>query len=362
MAQLRTFPAQLTDKTYTVKTNPNRFDSFWLKRMRDPRDLPFIYLTMKLLAIVFPCVVIMYGCAQIPWLFWPTAGIYTLLITMKNKSPFGLMLHCTSHRPWFKTDYKIWNKLLPWILGPFMGQSPETYFAHHIAMHHLEGNLPDDDSTTMPFKRDSGRDFAKYLISFLLFGVVRLVIYFNKIGESRRKIRNQAILGELLYIGSVVGLCFVNFWATLFVFILPFVTTRITMMLGNWAQHAFVDPEDPGNEYKNSVTCINHQYNHNCWNDGYHISHHVKPNLHWTEHPNHLLDNRATYAKHQAMVFEGIEFGGVWFNLMRKNYEKLADHLVNIDGAFASREEAIAVMKSRTAKIVGWQQEVGLAQ
>ena len=39
-----------------------------------------------------------------------------------------------------------------------MGQSPETYFAHHIAMHHLEGNLPDDDSTTMPFKRDSGSD------------------------------------------------------------------------------------------------------------------------------------------------------------------------------------------------------------
>jgi hypothetical protein len=83
--------------------------------------------------------------------------------------------------------------------------------------------------------------------------------------------------------------------------------------------------------------------------------------LHWTEHPNHLLDNRATYAKHQAMVFEGIEFGGVWFNLMRKNYDKLADHLVNIDGAFSSREEAIAVMKKRTSKIVGWQQEVGMA-
>ena len=47
---------------------------------------------------------------------------------------------------------------------------------------------------------------------------------------------------------------------------------------------------------------------------------------------------------------------------MRKNYDKLADHLVNIDGAFASREEAIAVMKRRTANIVGWQQEVGMAQ
>ncbi len=82
-----------------------------------------------------------------------------------------------------------------------------------------------------------------------------------------------------------VGLSFVNFPATLVVFILPFVISRIIMMVGNWAQHAFIDAGDPSNHYKNSITCINTKYNHKCWNDGYHISHHVKPNMHWTEHP-----------------------------------------------------------------------------
>ena len=56
-------------------------------------------------------------------------------------------------------------------------------------------------------------------------------------------------------------------------------------MMGNWTQHAFVDGEDPGNAYKNSITCINVKYNKKCWNDGYHISHHIRPAMHWTEHP-----------------------------------------------------------------------------
>ena len=37
---------------------------------------------------------------------------------------------------------------------------------------------------------------------------------------------------------------------------------------------------------------------------------------------------------------------------MGKRYDKLADHLVNLDGnTFASREEAIALMKRRIQKI-----------
>jgi hypothetical protein len=37
---------------------------------------------------------------------------------------------------------------------------------------------------------------------------------------------------------------------------------------------------------------------------------------------------------------------------MMKRYDKLAAHLVNIDNAFSSEEEAIALMKERTKKIV----------
>jgi hypothetical protein len=108
---------------------------------------------------------------------------------------------------------------------------------------------------------------------------------------------------------------------------------------------------DPANEYKNSITVINHKFNRRCWNDGYHISHHVKPTLHWTDHPAHLLDNKQVYADNEAIVFEGIEFGGIWLNLMKKNYQKLASHVVNINGMYQSEEEIISILKARTKKI-----------
>jgi hypothetical protein len=37
---------------------------------------------------------------------------------------------------------------------------------------------------------------------------------------------------------------------------------------------------------------------------------------------------------------------------MGKRYDKLAKHLVNIDGAFKNEEEAIALMKERAKKII----------
>jgi hypothetical protein len=77
---------------------------------------------------------------------------------------------------------------------------------------------------------------------------------------------------------------------------------------GNWGQHAFIDPSRPGDSYVNSITCINSPYNQRCFNDGYHIGHHVKQNRHWTELPKDFLDNQARYLKEGCIVFEGIDF------------------------------------------------------
>jgi fatty acid desaturase len=344
---MRQFPI-LTDPTYIEKEQYNAFDKFWLDKMRDKRDLVLVYFTLRLIAIFIPMAILLY--LQLPSYVWiPLAIFYTFLNVIRYKSRFTLMMHITSHRPWFKTDYNYLNKFLPWILGPFMGQSPEAYFAHHIGMHHLEGNLEDDDSTTMHYQRDSKSDFAKYLFGFLFFGLFRLAAYFNK--KNRPTLRNNAIIGESLFFIGCIVLCYFNWQATLIVFIVPFITTRITMMLGNWAQHSFIDANDPANEYKSAITVINHKFNQRCWNDGYHISHHVKPSLHWTDHPAHLLDNKQVYADNGALVFEGIEFGGIWLNLMKKNYTKLASHVVNINNMYDSEEEIIAILKKRTKRI-----------
>jgi hypothetical protein len=124
------------------------------------------------------------------------------------------------------------------------------------------------------------------------------------------------------------------------------------MMAGNWGQHAFIDADAPHNCYRNSITCINTPYNKKSWNDGYHISHHVRSSRHWTQHPEEFLENLDTYIKEEAIVFEKIDFTAVWFLLMLKRYDVLAKRYVQLDPQNPkSKEEIIALLKKRTRKI-----------
>ena len=89
---------------------------------------------------------------------------------------FTLMLHFTSHRQLFNKDYKSLNHVIPWLLGPFFGQTPNTYFAHHMGMHHREENLPDDLSSTMRFTRNRITHWLRYYLRFLFIGLPELTL------------------------------------------------------------------------------------------------------------------------------------------------------------------------------------------
>lgn len=339
----------LSDPTFKPQQNHSAFAKFWLRKLKDERDLPFVYLTLKISLIMIPIAVLLYVPAITGWVWWVVAAAYFYFNNFVFKGPFGLMLHCTSHRPFFNEKNKWMNHYLPWIVGPFFGQTPETYSAHHLAMHHRENNLEEDLSSTMHYQRDSFKGFLSYFATFFFTVIPTLALYFDNRGQL--KLRNRVIRGEAAFWLVCTGLCFISWQATLVVFIIPLFISRIIMMVGNWAQHSFVDAEDPENFYKNSVTCINTKYNIKCWNDGYHISHHISPSLHWTLHPNHLQTNFHEYASNKALIFEGIHFLHIWWYLMTNNYQQLSMHVVNLNGMFTDRDEAIALMKARTMKI-----------
>ncbi len=338
----------ITDPVY-VEREYKGLDKFFIQFLHDKKDLPFIYLTLKITFIMLPVAVALYipYINERPWLWWPLSVFYFYLNTFAFKGPFGLMLHCTSHRTWFKKKYSIFNHYLPWVIGPFFGQTPRTYYSHHIWMHHPENNLMDDESTTMKYRRNTFKEFMKYFLDFLFIGMIRLVGYFGR--KKKTNLIINCLTGEILFIALCVGLSFVNFPATFMVFILSFLVSRFIMMLGNWTQHAFVDEHEPGNAYKNSVTCINVKYNHKCWNDGYHISHHIRPGMHWTQHPTFFLEHLDDFSKNKAIVFQGIGFLEIFIFLMRQRYDKLAHYGVNINGnTFKNDEEFIQLLKERT--------------
>ena len=260
------------------------------------------------------------------------------------------MFHCICHRKLFKKPSQWLHTYITWFVCPFFGHAPEGYFSHHMGMHHIENNMPDDTSSTMGYQRDSLRGFLAYFFKFIFVGVINTIRYL--FDRKRKKLYQRFTAGEYIYIAFCIAMCFINLKATLVIFIIPLLFARLVMMLGNWTQHSFIDAKDPENLYTSSINCINTIYNKTCWNDGYHIIHHLRPGMHYTEMPEEFLKRKDEFAANKAIVFDGIHYLHIFTWLLTKRYDKLADNLVNINGAiFQSKEEAIAVMKERTKKI-----------
>ena len=336
----------ITDPIFRARERRSVIDRIGLKMINDERDLPFIKLMLLLSLIMFPAAAYFYLVPSFPW--W-VAAIYLAVLFGVLLGPYVLMLHNTSHRFLWRPQFAWMKGFIPNVLGPFFGETPNTYYVHHIGMHHPENNQYDDLSSTMPYDRDRLWHFLQYLGRFYVFGVAGLARYMWV--RRRFKLFRKAVGGEMIYIGLILALGVINWQATLVVFILPLFFARFAMMAGNWAQHAFIDRSDPTNPYRNSITCINSGYNRRCFNDGYHIGHHVKANRHWTEMPIDFLATRERYAAEDAIVFQKIDFFVVWAFLMLKRYDWLAKYYVDIGGPKRTREELIEFFRTRTRAI-----------
>ena len=347
---MKSLAITLTDPVYTPKKVYNRYDKFWLKIMNDKRDLPFIYLLTTIHLLVLPVAILLFTPLPATW-WWIIAVPYFYVSQFYLKGSFGLMFHCLCHRKLFKAPYqKPLLTYLTWIICPLFGHAPEGYFSHHMGMHHIENNMPDDTSSTMHYQRDSLKDFLAYFFKFIAVGVINTIRYlFNR---KRKKLYQRLTAGEYIYLAFCIAMCFVNLKATLVVFVIPLLFARLVMMLGNWTQHSFIDPDKPENLFTSSINCINTVYNKKCWNDGYHIVHHLRPGMHYTDMPGEFLTRKDEFAANKAIVFDGIHYLHIFKWLLLKRYDKLADNLVNINGnMFQTKEEAIALLKERTKKI-----------
>lgn len=337
----------LTDPRHVPVIRPNVFQRFGLSLINDERDLPFLGLMVRFGGTMIPFAAFLFLPGQFRW--W-LGALYTAVLFGFFFASCILMLHNTSHRKLFKPEYKVLNHVIPWVLCPFFGQPAEAYYGHHIGMHHPENNLEDDLSTTMPFQRDSFLHFLRYWGTFMVTGLVSLARYL--LARNRKKVAYKVMVGELTYLSvCAAGLYFAP-RPTFIVFVLPYLMARFLMMWGNWGQHAFIDPAQPENALLNSITCINVAYNQKAFNDGYHIGHHVKANRHWTEMPEDLERNAEKYAKANAIVFEGIDFFMVSLFLFLKRYDWLAARFVELREEPRSKEEIVALLKSRTAPVV----------
>jgi hypothetical protein len=182
-------------------------------------------------------------------------GMMHLVMQLAYIGPYTLMMHQHIHMGGvLHKRLSLFDNLFPYILDPLMGHVWHSYYYHHCKHHHVEGNGPDDLSSTIRYQRDNVFHFMRYVARFSILGWIELPWYFLQ--KRRNKLAAKVTFWQTANCLMLYCLYKINKHAAIFVFLLPLFVFRVGVMFGNWGQHAFVDHDDPDSDYRSSITLI----------------------------------------------------------------------------------------------------------
>jgi len=204
---------------------------------------------------------LLYFTTSVPsamWLFhrfhW-AHGLLHFVMQAYYVGTYTLMRHQHIHmRGILAKRYALFDNLFPYFLDPLLGHSWNSYYYHHVKHHHIEGNGPDDLSSTIRYQRDDIFHFLHYVGRFLLLVWIDLPLYFFRKGKIAQGCK--AAFWEWGYHLTWMMLFRMNPRATFCTLVLPLCMLRLGLMIGNWGQHAFVDDTEPDSDYRSSITLI----------------------------------------------------------------------------------------------------------
>eukprot|EP00884_Botryococcus_braunii_P009755 jgi/Botrbrau1/18781/Bobra.0386s0098.2 len=321
--------------------------STWLgERLNDKRDLPVACALVNMLLTVPPGAITLYSLKQsnILGLFY-----FITVQTVFLQRYLVAVLHTTEHRRLFKNDWVVLNGASRWLLAPFFGLPlGGAYYLHHVVMHHTEDNhAPSDLSSTEKFQRDNFLHFLRYWLRHVVAGMLEVPIY--ALYRQRYEMAAQCFAMEILYLSLLRLFWILNPVATFWAFVLPFLTTSLALMFGNWSQHIFLNPARLKTPFGLTYNCLATPDNQKTFNDGYHILHHMNSRTHWSELPALFLKNLEQHAASEALVFHGVGVLSVGLAVFSGNLSYLVEHLVPCGSRMSqmTKEELISLLKER---------------
>jgi hypothetical protein len=317
------------------------------KILRDARDLPALRLMVSLTLTAAPILITQLILKKPQPLL--VVAFYLALYGSKFQRFVRMFSasHLEAHRPqgyFTGACHQVFGRYLEFFLGFFYGNIPELGRTAHVRLHHKENSGPDDTRNTIGYDRTSRLDFLWYLADnmWTVLGLAPFA-YFWARGDAKNW--QRMLRGMALYYAYFAALFIYDWRIGLLYALVPMLCMNFINAITAWVQHAFCDPENPEDYFANSVTVMDDV---NFMNEGYHLCHHHRSAMHWTEMPFHFERLRDRMRDAGSLVFRDLDFMGLFLELtLFRRMDVLAEKLIPWEPM--SHEQKLALLTRRTS-------------